>query len=63
MKIKQKVIRYLEETKLELTKVTWPNKLEVKGSTMAVVVTSMLISAFIFIVDKGLTQIVTFVLR
>ena len=63
MSFKEKVLKYFEETKLELKKVTWPSKPEVIGSTIVVVVTSILIAAFLYVVDTGLTAVVSFLLR
>ena len=57
----QKIIRFLKETKTELTKVTWPTKQEVVGSTIVVVVVSIVVSIFIgvvdFILDKGVRAV------
>jgi preprotein translocase subunit SecE len=48
----QKVIKFLKETKTELTKVTWPTKQEIIGSTIVTVVVSIVVSAFVFVVDS-----------
>ncbi|MFH2056455.1 MAG: preprotein translocase subunit SecE [bacterium] len=61
--MKEKILKYFEETKLELKKVTWPSKPEIIGSTIVVVVTSILISAFLYVVDTGLSTVVGFLLR
>ena len=57
----QKVIRFLKETRTELTKVTWPTKSEIIGSTIVTVVVSIVLSVFIgivdFILDKGVRAI------
>ncbi len=63
MNIKDKVLKYLEETKLELKKVNWPSKPEIIGSTIVVIVTSLLISAFLYVVDTSLSTVVNFLLR
>jgi preprotein translocase subunit SecE len=63
MNIKDKVLKYLEETKLELKKVNWPSKPEIIGSTIVVVVTSIMISAFLYVVDTSLSTVVNFLLR
>ena len=55
MNIKQKVVTYYEETVVELKKVTWPTKDEVRGSTIVVVITSIILSAFVFVVDRLLS--------
>jgi len=46
-----KVLSYLQESKEELLKVTWPNKQEVIQYTILVVAISLGIAAFIGIVD------------
>ena len=54
-------VRFLKETKTELTKVTWPSKNEVIGSTIVTVVVSLILSLFIgvvdFILNKGIQSI------
>ncbi|MCK5127751.1 MAG: preprotein translocase subunit SecE [candidate division Zixibacteria bacterium] len=50
----QKIIKFLKETKVEMKKVTWPNKQEIIGSTIVTVVVSIIVSIFIGIVDFGL---------
>jgi preprotein translocase subunit SecE len=52
----QKVIKFLKETKTEMTKVTWPTKNEIIGSTIVTVVVSVVVSIFIGIVDFILDQ-------
>jgi preprotein translocase subunit SecE len=56
MSIKQKVVTYYEETVVELKKVTWPTKDEVRGSTFVVILTSIILSAFVFVVDRLLSM-------
>jgi preprotein translocase subunit SecE len=58
MNIKQKIVTYYEETIVELKKVTWPTKDEVRGSTVVVVITSIILSAFVFSVDRLLAFVV-----
>jgi len=57
----QKIIRFLKETRTELTKVTWPTKNEIIGSTIVTVVVSLVLSIFVgivdFILDKGVRAI------
>ncbi len=52
MSVKQKVVTYFDETVVELKKVTWPSKDEVRGSTIVVIITSIVLSAFVFGVDR-----------
>lgn len=55
MSIKQKIVTYYEETVVELKKVAWPTKDEVRGSTIVVVITSIILAAFVFVVDRLLS--------
>lgn len=48
----KKVIKFLKEVRAEGGKVTWPNKDELIGSTIATIVTSVIVSLFIFVVDQ-----------
>jgi preprotein translocase subunit SecE len=59
----ERVKNYLAETRVELKKVTWPNKNELKDATRVVVVASILLTIFIGIVDQVLSSIVKFVFR
>lgn len=56
IKIFKGIARFLRETKTELTKVTWPSKHEVMGSTIVTVVVSLILSLFIGVVDFILNQ-------
>lgn len=59
----QKIKKFLKEMKMELTKVSWLSKRELAGSTLVVVVVSLLLSIFIGIIDKFLSVILSFILR
>jgi len=52
---------FLKEVKEELKKVTWASKEETIGTTVVVLVLVILISAFIGIVDIGLSKIIQFI--
>ena len=59
----EKIKSYLTETRIELKKVTWPNKGELKDATRVVVVASILLAIFIGIVDLILSRIIKLVFR
>lgn len=59
----EKVKSYLTETRIELRKVTWPNKGELKDATRVVVVASILLTVFIGIIDQILSGIIKLVFR
>jgi preprotein translocase subunit SecE len=58
-----KITKFLKEVRQELTKVAWPSKEELRDSTIVVIVLSILLSAFIGVVDFGLSRITTLILR
>ncbi len=58
----QKSAQFLREVKIELKKVTWPTRKQTMGSTMVVIILVAIISAFLGLVDAGLSSLVRFVL-
>ena len=52
---------YLGETKVEMKKVTWPSKGELKDATRVVIIASIIVTAFIGVVDQILSSIVKLV--
>ena len=48
----EKIKKFLKEVVAELRKVTWPTKDELIGSTIVVIVVSLVIAIFIGIVDR-----------
>ncbi len=55
----EKITKFLKEVQAELKKVTWPTKEELTGSTIVVIVVSVIVAIFIGIVDRILTFIVS----
>ena len=47
--------RFLREVKAEMAKVTWPSWLELKGSTILVIIVSIIFAVYIGIVDLALS--------
>ena len=45
---------YLKDVAVELKKVTWPSWEELKGATIAVIIFSLVASAYVALVDSGL---------
>ncbi len=50
-----RIATYFAETKEELRKCTWPSVEELKGSTMVVMITILLLGGFTIAVDKVLS--------
>jgi len=59
----ERVVRYLREVRAEMDKVTWPQKKEIIGSTLVVIVSVFLVSFFLGLVDLGLGKLVGLILR
>lgn len=58
-----KVKQFLGEVKVEIKKVVFPSKDELIGSTWVVIITVLVISIFLGIVDLGLSRLVSIALR
>jgi preprotein translocase subunit SecE len=54
---------FFKEVKFETKKVVFPTKDELIGSTWVVIITVLIISIFLGIVDLGLTRLVGMALR
>ncbi|MDZ7272076.1 MAG: preprotein translocase subunit SecE [candidate division KSB1 bacterium] len=59
----EKAINFLREVKIEMAKVSWPTREELKGSTTIVIVTTLLFAVFIFIADQIISRIVGVIFR
>jgi preprotein translocase subunit SecE len=57
----RKFQNYIRDVISELRKVTWPTRDELKGSTITVVIFSIIASAYVFVVDFSLGRLVQFV--
>jgi preprotein translocase subunit SecE len=56
-------MQFLREVKVELKKVAWPSRKQTMGSTVVVLVLVFIISAFLGVVDLGLSNLVRLVLH
>jgi preprotein translocase subunit SecE len=57
-----KVANFINEVKLEMSKVAWPTKDELIGSTIVVLVSLAILSVFIGICDLILSNIVNIIM-
>ncbi len=55
--MKQKIIDFLNGVTKEMKKVTWPTQVELKESTLVVLVSTLIISIFISLVDIVFTKL------
>jgi preprotein translocase subunit SecE len=53
-----KIRQYIEETKEELRKCTWPTWEELKGNTTVVMITMALLGVFTVVVDFVLAKVI-----
>ena len=58
-----KIKEFFREVKIETKKVAFPTKDELMGSTWVVIITILIISVFLGIVDLTLTKLVGITLR
>jgi len=54
--MKEKIINFFQDIYKEMRKVTWPKKNELKDSTVIVIVTMIIFAAFVYVVDKGISE-------
>ncbi|MBI5808708.1 MAG: preprotein translocase subunit SecE [Ignavibacteriales bacterium] len=55
--MKEKIINFVNDVVKEMKKVTWPTKDELKESTSIVIVVCLILAAFTYIIDMGITFI------
>ncbi|HDP99150.1 MAG TPA: preprotein translocase subunit SecE [bacterium] len=53
----RKISNFLNDVQLEMSKVSWPSRVELKGTTTIVIVLTLILSIFILITDKSLEGI------
>jgi preprotein translocase subunit SecE len=58
-----RIKEFFREVKIEMKKVVYPTREELIGSTWVVIVTSIVISVFLGLVDLGLSNLVKIALR
>ncbi len=59
----EKIKQFFREVKVEMKKVVYPSREELIGSTWVVIITVMVISLFLGVVDLGLTKLVGMAIR
>ena len=63
MSMMQQLRDYGKDVRAELAKVSWPTREELRDSTVVVIVTVLLVAAFIGIIDQGLNRAVALMFR
>jgi len=57
----ERIKLFLTETRTELKKVTWPTREELKESTRVVIISTIIVTAFVGVVDQILSRIIKLV--
>jgi preprotein translocase subunit SecE len=55
--------RFLSDVRSELTRVTWPTRNEVVATTIVVIIVSAIIGLYLYLVDIGLSALMTKVFK
>ncbi|MBW2622118.1 MAG: preprotein translocase subunit SecE [Deltaproteobacteria bacterium] len=61
-KVVEKTRQFFREVRIELLKVNWPSRKETIASTAVVLVLVIIISAYLGLVDAGLSRLMRFIL-
>lgn len=56
-----KVKKYLNEVAKEMKKVSWPTRAQLRESTYIVIITMLIFTAFVYLIDLVLVKIVKFI--
>jgi len=59
----QQVREFMKDVRLEFSKISWPTRKELQESTVVVLVTVLLVTVFVGVVDQGLTVLVGLLFR
>jgi len=54
--MKDKLINFFKDIYIEMKKVSWPKKEELKDSTKVVLIAMIIFAVFVFVVDKGISE-------
>ena len=54
--------QFFREVRLEMSKVSWPSREELKGSTTVVITISLVFALYTFVADRVLQELVKFIL-
>jgi preprotein translocase subunit SecE len=57
----QKITKFLIEVRQEMSKVSWPTREELRGSTIVVITVSLIFAIFIYLVDQVLSNILSII--
>jgi preprotein translocase subunit SecE len=53
----QQTRQFLMDVNKEMKKVSWPTREQLRESTVVVIVTTLIFTAIVFLIDTGMTQV------
>ena len=59
----KRIKAFILDVRQEMTKVSWPTLGELRGSTVVVIVLSLILAVFLFIVDRTLGKVMELLIR
>lgn len=59
----QRMARFFREVRAELGKVVWPSRKEIVAYTGVVIVSVLLVSALIWVVDSAISQLLLLIIK
>jgi preprotein translocase subunit SecE len=62
-RMKEKIVNFFQDIVKEMKKVTWPTREELTESTKIVVLVSLFIATFTWVVDLAVSEILKLILR
>ena len=63
IKMLSKTINFLKEVKVELKKVSWPDRNELVGSTVVIIITVAMVAVFIGVCDFVFSKLIHIIIR
>jgi preprotein translocase subunit SecE len=54
--------QFIRDVRMEMSKVSWPSRAELKGSTTVVIAISLMFAAYVFVADRVLQELVKLIL-
>jgi len=62
-KLIQNLTQYIKDVVAEMHKVSWPGRQELMGTTVLVIVLSLIMAVFVYACDQVLNQIVSLIFQ
>jgi preprotein translocase subunit SecE len=62
MSVKE-LVKFFKEVYEELKKVTWPTTTLVKNATIAVIIFTLLVSVYLWLLDIGFSRLIAFIME